>query len=341
MAQHTAQHPQQSGFNPAPPRAVAIEVEPPTPDEVFLTPRVVDESAFDRFAGDLRRLIQDAATAGRALVRTGSETDRHLTAMREATKELRNQVETGARLIPTIDQRIKHIDEALAKAEDRAALEEKITQHINQIIEDRIGAATAKATDIAGRMGNAVEKAAEFARAISEKLDTATRAATETADRVEALAARLTAETERAEKLIELARTSTDEGEQRLGTALTEAEVASQTLTKTISGIAEEIEPSVAAARTLIAEAQRTATDPTLTEAVKTGESAKRTLLRAIREAKSIVEQTDEARRQLADDLEIAAARIDAVAEANESLEKADEAATSDEGPIQFRRTDG
>ncbi|MEM7754266.1 MAG: hypothetical protein AAF297_01370 [Planctomycetota bacterium] len=360
---------QQEAFNPAPPRTVAVEVAPPDPvqtDDVFLTPRVVDETAFDRFAGDLRSLIQDAATAGRALVRTGSETDRHLTAMREAAGELRTQTETGARLIPTIDQRIRRIDEALAKAEDRAALEDKITEHINQIIDDRIGTATKKAAEVAGRMGSAIEKASELARAITTRIDSATQAATTTADRIEDLAARLEAQTERAEKLIELAGTTTDEGEQRLGTALTEAEVASQQLSATIADVTKQIAPNIEAARDLVAEAHKTANDPALTEAVKVGESAKRTLLRAIREAKSIVEQTDIARRQLADDLETAMDKIDAVSDpvphASVAITPASTPDTTrpsapqavikdqsngpvsadegDDGPIRFRRAD-
>jgi len=324
-----------SDSSPQQTRPVAIEVE--TPDDVFLTPRVVDEVAFDRFAGDLRRLIQDAATAGRALVRTSSETDRHLTSMREASGELRSQVETGARLIPTIDQRVKRIEEVLTKAEDRVELEARISEHIDAIVREKIESATVKAAEVAKRMGAAIEKASDLTRTLTQRLDAATTAAEEAADRTEELSAQLVAEAERGEKILQLARTTIDEGELRIGTALTEAEVATGSLTKTISDVAEQIAPHVEAAKSLIEGAQRAATDPVLTEAVKSGESAKRTLLRAIREAKSIIEQTDQARRQLADDLEGATSTIDEVVET-----RVDTQAESpvESNPIRFRRTD-
>jgi len=336
----------------APPRPVAIDIDHDhAPDaDVFLTPRVVDETAFDRFAGDLRRLIQDAASAGRALVRTGSETDRHLSAMRDAAKELRTQVETGARLIPTIDQRIERIDDAVTKAEaiatNRADLEARVAEQVDAIVAERLEAATARAAGVAQRMGDAIAKASELTNAIAKRLDAATDAATEAAVRTEKLAATLTEHADRAESLIAHLTESTthaegriNEGEQRIGDALTEAEVASQALTGTIAEVTADITPHVEAARALVADAQKLAADPMLNDAVKTGESSKRTLLRAIREAKSIIEQTDLARRQLADDLEQAAERIDAV-EQTGAVGPTPTAQDSDGKTIRFRRTD-
>ncbi len=268
--------------------------------EIFLTPRVVDQGAFERFSGDLRRLIQDAASAGRALVRTGSDTDRHLASMRDAAGELRKQIETGARLIPTIDQRLTRIEAALAKATERAELEAKIARQIDEIVQEKIHAATERAAAVGTRLGEALARAQELSHSITGRIDGAVTRVEKTAARIEAIEATLAERLTRAESLAETMGPAVDEAEQRIGAALTEAEVSGQSLAKVLA----ELSPQVEAARALVKDAQAVASDPVLAEAVKAGEGVKRTLLRAVRDAKMIIEQSDLARERLAEDVE-------------------------------------
>lgn len=291
-------------------RPVAIEVDAGPSDtqrldaeraeQIFLTPRVVDQGAFERFSGDLRQLIQDAASAGRALVRTGSDTDRHLASMRDASGELRKQIETGARLIPTIDQRLTRIETALAKATERAELEARIAEQIDRIVQEKIHGATERAAAVGTRLGEALAKAQELSHAITGRVDGAVERVERTATRIETIEATLAERLARAETLAETLGPSVDEAEQRIGVALTEAEVSSQSLAQVLADLGPEVE----AARALVNDAQAAANDPVLAEAVKAGEGAKRTLLRAVRDAKTIIEQADLARERLAEDVE-------------------------------------
>ncbi len=315
--------------------------------EIFLTPRVVDQGAFEQFSGDLRQLIQDAANAGRALVRTGSDTDRHLASMRDAAGELRKQIETGARLIPTIDQRLARIEAALTKATERAELEAKIAQQIDEIVQEKIHAATERAAAVGTRLGEALAKAQELSHSITGRIDAAVERVEKTATRIEGLEATLAERLTKAEALAERMGPAVDDAEQRIGAALTEAEVSGQSLGKVLA----ELTPQVEAARALVKDAQAAANDPVLAEAVKAGEGVKRTLLRAVREAKTIIEQADLARERLAEDVEGVTAHFGAAVPKRDDSPTAADATTpapakpepSPEGEaesVRFRRTD-
>jgi ABC-type transporter Mla subunit MlaD len=286
-----------------PNRPVGIDLDPEArADEVFLTPRVVDQGAFDRFGTDLRRLITDAATAGRALLRTGAETDSHLAAMRDASGELRKNIETGARLIPTLDQRIERIDEALASATE-ADIEARVAEQLDTVVRDRVTQAAQLAAEIGKRLGATIESGRCEAEAMTERLEAAARAANEAAARAEQAEARATEMVGRAETAVgELV-----EMERRIGDALVEAESTSTTLRAAI----DEVATQVRAAGDVSRRVKEAAGDPVLIEAVRAGESAKRTLLRAIREGKSLTQQAELARKRLAEDILLAADRID------------------------------
>jgi DNA repair exonuclease SbcCD ATPase subunit len=77
-----------------------------TLDEVFLSPRVIDERSYEELAGSLRALMKDAAGQSRALAGTTAEVKLLGDQLREATAQLKAKVETAARVIPTLDQRV-------------------------------------------------------------------------------------------------------------------------------------------------------------------------------------------------------------------------------------------
>jgi hypothetical protein len=84
-----------------------------TLDKVFLTPRVVDERAFDELSASLKTLVKDAGTQSRALIATTGEVKLLGDQLREATKELQSRVETAAKVIPTLDQRVAKAEQLL------------------------------------------------------------------------------------------------------------------------------------------------------------------------------------------------------------------------------------
>ena len=98
---------------PAPPPSLSPAVAENTEqwlestlEQVFISPRVVDERAYDELAGSLRSLMKDAAGQSRALVSTTTEVKLLGDQLREATSQLQAKVETAVRVIPTLDQRV-------------------------------------------------------------------------------------------------------------------------------------------------------------------------------------------------------------------------------------------
>src|SRR5262245_56871729 len=75
-------------------------------EKVFLTPRVVDQRAFDELASSLRALVHDAAAQGQGLLATTSEVKLLSDQLREATRELQQRVESAARVVPSLDERV-------------------------------------------------------------------------------------------------------------------------------------------------------------------------------------------------------------------------------------------
>jgi hypothetical protein len=84
-----------------------------TLDKVFLTPRVVDERAFDELSGSLKTLVKDAGAQSRALIATTGEVKLLGDQLREATRELQTRVETAVKVIPTLDQRVAKAEQLL------------------------------------------------------------------------------------------------------------------------------------------------------------------------------------------------------------------------------------
>ncbi|HYE63205.1 MAG TPA: hypothetical protein VD997_14515 [Phycisphaerales bacterium] len=84
-----------------------------TLDQVFLSPRVIDERAYEELSGSLRTLMKDAAGQSRALIATTGEVKLLGDQLREATQQLQAKVETAVRVIPTLDQRMKQAEALL------------------------------------------------------------------------------------------------------------------------------------------------------------------------------------------------------------------------------------
>jgi hypothetical protein len=97
-----------------------------TLDQVFLTPRVIDERSYEELAGSLRTLMKDAAGQSRALITTTGEVKLLGDQLREATQQLQAKVDTAVRVIPTLDQRVAKA-EALLEVTGKE-LQTRVTQ---------------------------------------------------------------------------------------------------------------------------------------------------------------------------------------------------------------------
>lgn len=85
-----------------------------TAEDIFLSPRVVDERSFDEFASTLRGLVSQAQSQSAALVSSTSEVKALGDELRGASKELWTRVEAAAKVVPGIDQRVAKAEKILA-----------------------------------------------------------------------------------------------------------------------------------------------------------------------------------------------------------------------------------
>ncbi len=129
-----------------------------TGEEVFLTPRVLDQRAFEEMSSTLRGLVDEAANQSRALLGATGEVKSLGGALREATKELQLRVEAAGKAVPGLDDRVAKAESLLAKAMgelqakarevdeltrrevvvDRTRIEELVDQHLRVLVAERL-----------------------------------------------------------------------------------------------------------------------------------------------------------------------------------------------------------
>ena len=104
---------------------------------VFLTPRVLDQSAFDALAGELKGLIQDADGQGRNLRKTTDDVKGLTGALRTALTELQNRLERAGKVSPALEQWIVEARELTASSIDSKRVAKELERAIAGIVEGR------------------------------------------------------------------------------------------------------------------------------------------------------------------------------------------------------------
>lgn len=105
-------------------------------EKVFLTPRVVDQRAFDEFSGSLRALVRDAAVQNKALATTTVEVKALSEQLRGASRELQTHLQAAAKspakpgAKPAIDP--DHLEALVAK---------RVAETVQQAVDAAVDAA--------------------------------------------------------------------------------------------------------------------------------------------------------------------------------------------------------
>jgi len=226
-------------------------------ESVFITPRVLDQGAFREYADSLKGLIREAG-GRRTELRTDAEEARQLSEnLAEAANRLRERLETTAKLLPALDNRVKRAEQVMALAEENmnlpALLEERIGKHVAAMesrVKAMISAADARLATIETRYKDLHDKAeADLARLegigadLSASADRATEALTGAAERTAALRA----------EVEEIAAGAGGRLEARAETLVARADQAFSTLNAGVSGVLADADKQVAAISAQIA----------------------------------------------------------------------------------------
>lgn len=257
-------------------------------DAVFITPRVLDQGAFREYADSLKGLIREAG-GRRTELRTDAEEARQLSEnLADATNRLRERLETTAKLLPTLDNRVKRAEQAMAQAEESAnlpaRLEERIGQHIAAMearVQGAMEAADARLAAIETRYADLQTKAeADLARLegigaeLSRSADRATEAINGAAERTTSLRAEIESISEMAGGHLE----------SRAETMVARADQAFSSVSASIKGVLAEADERVAAIEAQIA--------PFLADADAIPEAMQQHVQRALETIDAHAEQT-------------------------------------------------
>ncbi|MGQ0627081.1 MAG: hypothetical protein ACT4PL_03155 [Phycisphaerales bacterium] len=190
--------------------------------EVFVSPRVVDQGAFNDFAQMLRQLIEQAGEQAEGLRAAAKEAETARAGLREALASGQARAESLTRTLGMIDQRTTEAERAMSAAKDAAAT-------LDQVRRETEAAGAAQRTALAEYVEGAVRSFEGRVRSLEETLAGAfeqrvaaivhhgvqsAQGATETLDHAAAGAvSRLTEATRTAERFVNEA---ADEGGRRL-----------------------------------------------------------------------------------------------------------------------------
>lgn len=92
----------------------------PPAQDVFLSPRVVDGATFEELGAALRAIVDSSIQAGEALRAKVAEAEASARRMSESTTGLHARAELSTKLISTLDQRLEHLENLVARAETSA-----------------------------------------------------------------------------------------------------------------------------------------------------------------------------------------------------------------------------
>lgn len=235
---------------------------PPTAEDLFLSPRVVDRRTFEQFGTLLMDLARQAEASRDALASAVEHSSAADARLRETLRQLQSRAEAAAKAIPLIDKRLARLDEFLTLPT------ELLAQQRSKMLE-RARAELAREVDAAAAQ-HAEQAIARVKDQIASAIDARLR---------EAVDAALSPAIARAEQTAALLDRLATEGEQRLAqiidTAQRQSEDARAALADDAQSQSAKLTASVSRsfAALMKAEERATALAATLRERTQQGES--------------------------------------------------------------------
>jgi ABC-type transporter Mla subunit MlaD len=316
-------------------------------EAVFLTPRVLDQGAFDAMAGELKGLIQDADGQGQNLRKTTDDVKGLTGALRTALIELQNRLERAGKVSPTLEHWVVEARELTAKGIDPKRVTKELERAIEGIVESRkaefehsvaptvetlrqlrremdrmkanieaaiegaLTGAEARVASLEARARAAVDamndRAAEIERAMGERFAAAEDRLAAGERRAAGVQHRTNSVLAQAEEAGRRAEVRAREIEQHLDTATSRAGVLES---ETIAALSEGLD---------VVERRATKLSE-LPELLSRGERMMSDARESVGQAEAFMTQMEQARRVLADDLLSGAGAIDGLVARAESL---------------------
>ena len=117
-------------------------------EEIFLSPRVLDSSAFARFADMLKSIIAQASAQGRVLEDFSADAEAMIKRCNDAGETVNKRLQAGIRMLKMIDERAERTDQLLEKVQRALPDAQAMSERIDRVIDERLAASEAKIESI-------------------------------------------------------------------------------------------------------------------------------------------------------------------------------------------------
>lgn len=91
-------------------------------EQVFLSPRVVDQRAFEDLTGTLQKVVREATVQGKSLHSTGEQVRGVTDQLRALMRELQQRTDSATKVLPLLEQQSKRVQELTTRVTHEAAL---------------------------------------------------------------------------------------------------------------------------------------------------------------------------------------------------------------------------
>lgn len=106
-------------------------------DDVFITPRVLDDGAFNSYTESLRALIRDAEERGSRLSSTTSDTQKLCGTIREAARQLKERTTLGGQIADLLDERTSRAETLIDRLASSVSNDKELERLADAVIERR------------------------------------------------------------------------------------------------------------------------------------------------------------------------------------------------------------
>ncbi len=210
-------------------------------DDVFITPRVLDEGAFSTYADSLRHLIRDAEERGTRLSETTTDTKRLCETIRETAKRLQERATLGGQIAELLGERTTRAETLIDRLASSMADEHEMERLADEVIEKRRAAFEQRVTESLAGLLARYEQAEQRAEEAELRAAMAERALAEGERRLSELEPRVGALSERVRGVIEEAERSISTITESLESAVARAQSEQDRLTDLVSEAVEGI----------------------------------------------------------------------------------------------------
>ncbi len=191
-------------------------IEKSDADDMFLTPRVLDASAFAKYAETLKGIIAQASAQGRTLEDFSTDADAMIRRCNETSDSVNKRLQAGIRMLKMIDERAERTDLLLEKVQQALPDAQAMSERIDRVINERLAASEARIDEI-------IRGAEERVQASERRAHEAIERTQEHAGELEALGQSVDARLAALRESIERSEQISDEGIEALRERVDEA----------------------------------------------------------------------------------------------------------------------